>query len=84
MDTMQIFRTAGQEYEIVDAAARKRIEALSEGSTYNIGHGLKLESSTMTLSVDVAEAVEADNTNPISSAAVHVEIGNIEILLATI
>ena len=33
------------------------------------------------LSVDTADAVEKDNTKPVTSAAVHVEIGNIEVLL---
>lgn len=36
------------------------------------------------LSVDTADAVEKDNTKPVTSAAVHVEIGNIEVLLATL
>ena len=37
-----------------------------------------------TLSVDTASAAEADNTKPITSAAVHTQIGNIEVLLASI
>lgn len=36
------------------------------------------------LSVDKATTVEADNTRPISAAAVYTEIGNINALLATI
>ena len=36
------------------------------------------------LSVNTADNVEADNTLPITSAAVHTTVGNIEILLATI
>ena len=36
------------------------------------------------LSVDTADAVEKDNTKPVTSAAVHVEIGNIEVLLAAL
>jgi hypothetical protein len=51
---------------------------------YNIGSGLKLDEATNTLSVDVANDAEKDNTNPITSAAVYTEIGNIDALLKTI
>ena len=62
-------------------------EARSSGGTgggYNIGSGLKLDAETNTLSVDTAEAVEKDNTKPVTSAAVYTEVGNINALLATI
>ena len=36
------------------------------------------------LSVDVANDAEQDNTRPITSAAVYLEIGNIDALLSTI
>ena len=36
------------------------------------------------LSVNTADVVEADNTLPITSAAVNTTVGNIEIILATI
>ena len=36
------------------------------------------------LSVDKADAVDGDNTRPITAAAVYTEIGNINALLATI
>lgn len=52
------------------------------GINYIIGDGLKLEGRT--LSVDTANAVEKDNTKPVTSAAVHVELGNIEALLKSI
>lgn len=55
---------------------------VSGGASYTIGYGLKVEECT--LMVDAAEAVEADNTKPITSAAVHTEVGNINALLATI
>nr|DAE57970.1 MAG TPA: hypothetical protein [Caudoviricetes sp.] len=34
--------------------------------------------------VDTANVVEEDNTKPVTSAAVYVEIGNIEALLASL
>lgn len=56
----------------------------SGGGCYRIGAGLKLDVKTNTLSVDTADAVEAGNTKPITSAAVYTEVGNINALLATI
>lgn len=50
--------------------------------SYAIGHGLRVVGGS--LEVDTADAVEADNTLPVTSAAVHVEVGNIEALLSTI
>lgn len=52
------------------------------GQEVEIGNGLKLEDNV--LSVDTADVVEEDNTKPVTSGAVHMEIGNIEALLATI
>lgn len=54
------------------------------GTAYTIGHGLKLDAQTNTLSVDTADRMEQDNTLPITSAAVYVEVGNINALLKTI
>lgn len=54
------------------------------GRVYVIGHGLKLDEQTNTLSVDTAESVEQDNTLPVTSAAVFTTVGNIEVLLETI
>ena len=54
------------------------------GGGYIIGDGLKLDPESNTLSVDTADKVEKDNTKPVTSAAVHTEVGNINALLATI
>ena len=54
------------------------------GVPYNIGHGLKVDTETNTLSVDTVSSVEQDNTLPITSAAVYAEVGNINALLGTI
>lgn len=48
-----------------------------------IGDNLKITEDGV-LSVDTAEAVEQDNTKPVTSAAVYTEIGNIEVLLAAL
>lgn len=48
-----------------------------------VGENLKITEEGV-LSVDTATQVEQDNTKPITSAAVHVEIGNIDVLLKTI
>ncbi len=48
-----------------------------------VGTNLSIEADG-TLSVDMASAIEADNTKPVSSANVYTEIGNINALLETI
>lgn len=69
---------------LVDAINEARNSGGGTGGGYNIGSGLKLDAETNTLSVDTAEAVEKDNTKPVTSAAVYTEVGNINALLATI
>lgn len=54
------------------------------GPSYKIGSGLRLDEKTNTLSVDTADKAEQDNTKPITSAAVYMEVGNIEALLAAL
>lgn len=54
------------------------------GSSYNIGDGLTLDPVTNTLSVDIANAVTEGDGRPVSSAAVYVEVGNINAILRTI
>lgn len=52
------------------------------GTEFEVGEGLILENGV--LSVDTADVVERDNARPVTSAAVFMEIGNIETLLANI
>lgn len=54
----------------------------SGGVDFTTDETLTLENGV--LSVNTADVVEADNTRPITSAAVHAEIGNIDALLQTI
>lgn len=56
---------------------------VSTPGVVQIGSGLKITEDGV-LSVDTADAVEQDNTKPVTSAAVHVEIGNIWALLAAL
>ena len=49
---------------------------------FSIDHTLKLENGV--LSVNTVNKVEANNTLPVTSAAVHVTVGNIEALLNAI
>lgn len=51
-------------------------------SSFTTDETLTLENGV--LSVNTADDVEQDNTLPITSAAVHTTVGNIEVLLATI
>lgn len=53
-----------------------------EGMKFDTDETLALENGI--LSVNTADKVEQDNTLPVTSAAVHVTVGNIETLLGTI
>lgn len=51
---------------------------------YIIGEGLHLDEGTNTLSVEIADTVEEDNPNPVSSGAVYTVVGNVNELLEEI
>lgn len=55
----------------------------SDGISFTTDETLTLSDANV-LSVNTAKSVEADNTLPVTSAAVHTEIGNIDALLQTI
>lgn len=48
-----------------------------------VGHALSITRDGV-LSVECANEIEGDNTLPVTSAAVHTELGNIAVLLSTI
>ena len=50
---------------------------------FSLGHALMWDKQGR-LAVQVADEAEADNTLPITAAAVYAELGNIEVLLGTI
>ncbi len=56
---------------------------LHASSDLSLGHALFFDERGR-LAVQVATSAEADNTLPITAAAVQTEIGNIEVLLGTI
>ncbi|WP_278869909.1 hypothetical protein [Leyella stercorea] len=77
--------------DLTTAAKDTLVAAINEaarmgggGTKYQIGNGLKLDTKTNTLAVDTADAVERDNTKPITSTAVYAVVGNINALLATL
>ena len=87
----QLLAKIGDMDELTTADKSSLVAAVNEvrqagggGTAYTIGHGLKLDAKTNTLSVDTADKMEQDNTLPITSAAVYVEVGNINALLKTI
>lgn len=51
---------------------------------YRFGYGLRYDADTRTVSVDAADQVAQGDPRPVTSAAVQVQIGNIEALLQTI
>lgn len=56
----------------------------SNGATSFVPDGITIKAEGYILSVVTADAVEEDNTLPVSSAAVYTKVGNIEALLKTI
>lgn len=62
---------------ILPAATSNTLGGVKVGTNLSV-------TSDGTLSVDMASAIEENNTKPISSAKVYTEIGNINALLATI
>lgn len=80
-ERLEVLESGGADEDAIAAA----VEAyLTENpvETFETDHTLTLENGV--LSVNTADDVEQDNTLPITSAAVHTTVGNIETLLATI
>nr|DAI02200.1 MAG TPA: hypothetical protein [Caudoviricetes sp.] len=72
--------------EVDQAAVQKIVEDYLKANPpipVKAGSGLKIAEDG-TLSVNTADKAEKDNTKPITSASVYLEIGNINALLATI
>lgn len=80
-DTTSTLQSEVSQTKAEVAELKVYIESI-EGSAYEIGEGLKVTDNV--LSVDTVDAVEEDNSKPITSSAVYVEVGNINTLLATI
>ena len=88
---MRIKATLYDENLLLKAALSSANEQLSAklgvsirvGGSFALGHALMWDEQGR-LAVQVADEAEADNTLPITAAAVHTELGNIEILLQTI
>ena len=73
--------------ELFLMAAGERISEgvpIKSGVDFTTDDTLNYNEETNVLSVNMADSVEADNTRPITAAAVHATVGNIEILLGTI
>ena len=78
----------GHRVSITDANGTKTFDVMdgedgTGGETITLGHALYYDENGR-LSVQMSDEPEMDNTLPISSAAVHTTVGNIEILLKTI
>ena len=80
----------GHRITITDATGEHSFDVMNGesggggGATYEIGDGLKLDKETNTLSVDTTDKVEENNNKPITSAAVYLEVGNINARLSAI
>ena len=78
MDALQTLDRAN----LVAAINELKRSGGGSGMSFTTDETLKLENGV--LGVNTADSAERDNTLPITSAAVHTTVGNIEILLATI
>lgn len=68
----------------ITAAKGLQKEGSGGGTNFTTDETLTLNPETNVLSVNTASEAQADNTLPITSAAVATQLGNIEILLKTI
>ncbi len=66
----------------VEAIARSKATTENLGRI-KVGSNLKIDEHGV-LSVDTTDQVEQDNTKPVTSAAVYVQLGNVEALLSII
>ena len=81
--TVTVFERPAADIEAIWQIKQKDApRTLVPGTNLEVGPGLALEDGV--LRVDTADAVEKDNTLPVTSAAVHVETGNIEALMAAL
>lgn len=89
---LTLTQDAGEPRGIATAATSGSKDLITSGAVYealrNAGTSFSTD-ETLTLKdgvlrVNTAAVVEADNTLPVTSAAVHVTVGNIEALLETI
>lgn len=85
VDVPDVDGEIAQQYPTILQDHEARIEDLEEngpGPGYKIGDGLILQGGV--LSVDTINEVEEDNTKPVTSGAVYMQLGNVEALLANI
>lgn len=84
----EVYRLSGGELdpEIVERAVQDYLteNPIESGVNFTTDETLSLDPDTKVLRVNTAHSAEQDNTLPITSAAVHTQIGNIEVLLQTI
>lgn len=80
----QVLSAGAEAQQAADRAeeAAKRAEEAGGGVNFTTDETLSLKDGV--LSVNTAQEPDPDNTLPITSAAVHTTVGNIEILLKTI
>lgn len=76
--------TDGSEINVGEISACVTLPVASADTIGGIRVGESLRITDGVLSVDTATVVQQDNTKPVTSGAVHTEIGNIEALLEKI
>lgn len=79
----KVVTVALKEKADLDESGKIKVEQIPEDIKVKTDNTLKF-SETGVLGVNTAQEVEKDNTLPITAAAVHTTVGNIEVLLGTI
>ncbi len=82
MAALRIIDENGDVTEIQNVRNELLLPSSGGGTSFRTDKTLKLENGV--LSVNTADVVEEDNTLPITSAAVAIQVGNIELILKTI
>lgn len=83
MSNAMVFMLGDIGQAIGSTAAEVDIATTTSAGIVQIGENLKVNEAGV-VSVDTATECEGDNTKPITSAAVHTVVGNVETILSTI
>ena len=83
-DDLEYDKNSNKLYLISEGERVSKGIPMSDGVNFSVDSTLNLDTETGVLSVNTADSPEADNTLPITAAAVYTTVGNIEVLLETI
>lgn len=83
MSNAMVFMLGAVNEGAAGSSTEVQLASPTNAGIVQIGENLKIDNNGV-VSVDTATECECDNTKPITSAAVHTVVGNIETILSTI